>query len=84
MWFTFAIGAAFFFGLHGIFYQWTSQRSIDRNLLFVGVYVSSTILALIMNNVRKSNLELQGLARLINGYFFFYGQYVLIQRLCCW
>ncbi len=44
MWFAYAIWAAFFFGLRGILYQWTSQRSIDRNLMFIGVYISSTIL----------------------------------------
>ncbi|MGG4091542.1 EamA family transporter [Paenibacillus lautus] len=49
MWFTFAIGAAFFFGLRGVLYQWTSQRPIDRNLMFIGVYISSTILALVLN-----------------------------------
>ncbi|WP_145146174.1 DMT family transporter [Paenibacillus xylanexedens] len=51
MWFVAAIGAAFFFGLRGILYQWTSQRSIDRNLLFIGIYISSTILVLILNSI---------------------------------
>ncbi|WP_238354069.1 EamA family transporter [Paenibacillus sp. 23TSA30-6] len=71
MWFTFAIGAAFFFGLRGILYQWTSQRSIDRNLLFVGVYVSSTILALIMNLYANQTWSCEAWLGLLMGIFSF-------------
>ncbi|WP_263559868.1 DMT family transporter [Paenibacillus polymyxa] len=49
MWFAYAVGAAFFFGLRGILYQWTSQRTINRDLMFIGVYISSAILVLIIN-----------------------------------
>ncbi|MFD0678174.1 MULTISPECIES: EamA family transporter [unclassified Paenibacillus] len=49
MWFVFAAASAVCFGLRGILYQWTSQRPIDRNLLLFGVYLSGTIIALIIN-----------------------------------
>lgn len=49
MWFIFAVGAAVCFGVRGILYQWTSQRPVDRNLLFVGVYVSGALISLLLN-----------------------------------
>jgi drug/metabolite transporter (DMT)-like permease len=51
MWFMFAAASAVCFGLRGILYQWTSQRPIDRNLLLFGVYLSGTIIALIVNMI---------------------------------
>lgn len=49
MWFMFAAASAVCFGLRGILYQWTSQRPIDRNLLLLGVYLSGTIMAAVVN-----------------------------------
>jgi drug/metabolite transporter (DMT)-like permease len=49
MWFVFAAASAVCFGLRGIFYHWTSQRPIDRNLLLMGVYLSGTLIALAAN-----------------------------------
>ncbi|QDH23277.1 DMT family transporter [Saccharibacillus brassicae] len=49
MWFLYALGAAACFGVRGILYQWTSQRPADRNLLFVGVYVSGALISLLLN-----------------------------------
>lgn len=49
MWFMFAIAASACFGIRGILYQWTSQRPADRNLLFVGVYLSGIIVSLLLN-----------------------------------
>lgn len=48
MWFLFAAASALSFGLRGILYHWTSQRPIDRNLLLTGVYLSGTLIALII------------------------------------
>ncbi|MEJ8305116.1 DMT family transporter [Saccharibacillus sacchari] len=45
----FAIAASACFGIRGILYQWTSQRPVDRNLLFVGVYLSGIIVSLLLN-----------------------------------
>nr|WP_216671447.1 DMT family transporter [Saccharibacillus qingshengii] len=45
----YALGAAACFGVRGILYQWTSQRPADRNLLFVGVYVSGALISLLLN-----------------------------------
>jgi len=49
VWFMFAIAASACFGIRGILYQWTSQRPVDRNLLFVGVYLSGIIVSLLLN-----------------------------------
>lgn len=49
MWFAFALAAAFSFGIRGVLYQWTSQRSVDRNTLLLGVYLSGTLIALLLN-----------------------------------
>lgn len=49
MWFMFAVAASACFGIRGILYQWTSQRPVDRNLLFVGVYLSGIIVSLLLN-----------------------------------
>ncbi|MCQ4085473.1 EamA family transporter [Saccharibacillus sp. JS10] len=49
MWFVFAVAAAACFGVRGILYQWTSQRPVDRNLLFVGVYLSGILVSLLLN-----------------------------------
>lgn len=49
MWFVFAIAASACFGIRGILYQWTSQRPVDRNLLFVGVYLSGVLVSLLVN-----------------------------------
>ncbi|WP_282936674.1 DMT family transporter [Paenibacillus sp. RC67] len=49
MWFMFAAASAICFGLRGILYQWTSQRPIDRNLLLLGVYLSGTVIAAVVN-----------------------------------
>lgn len=49
MWFMFAIAASACFGIRGILYQWTSQRPVERNLLFVGVYLSGVIVSLLLN-----------------------------------
>ena len=49
MWFVFAVAAAACFGVRGILYQWTSQRPVDRNLLFVGVYLSGILISLFLN-----------------------------------
>ncbi|GGO01939.1 DMT family transporter [Saccharibacillus kuerlensis] len=49
MWFIFAACAAVCFGIRGILYQWTSQRPVDRNLLFVGVYLSGAIVSVLFN-----------------------------------
>ncbi|OWA37506.1 EamA family transporter [Saccharibacillus sp. O16] len=49
MWFLFAACAALCFGVRGILYQWTSQRPVDRNLLFVGVYLSGALISILLN-----------------------------------
>ncbi|WP_079908663.1 EamA family transporter [Paenibacillus sp. 32352] len=49
MWFLFAAASAICFGLRGILYQWTSQWPIDRNLLLLGVYLSGTVIAAVIN-----------------------------------
>ncbi|WP_028547827.1 DMT family transporter [Paenibacillus sp. UNC451MF] len=49
MWFMFAAASAICFGLRGVLYQWTSQRPIDRNLLLLGVYLSGTVIAAVVN-----------------------------------
>ncbi|NGZ74674.1 DMT family transporter [Saccharibacillus alkalitolerans] len=49
MWFLFAACAALCFGIRGILYQWTSQRPVDRNLLFVGVYLSGALISVLLN-----------------------------------
>jgi len=49
VWFMFAIAASACFGIRGILYQWTSQRPVDRNLLFVGVYLSGIVVSLLLN-----------------------------------
>lgn len=38
MWIVYALLAALFFGIRGVMYQWTSQKSINRNLMLCGVF----------------------------------------------
>lgn len=71
MWFTFAIGAAFFFGLRGIFYQWSSHLAIDRNLLFASVYVSSTILSIVINIYMQQSWNQMAWIGILMGIFSF-------------
>jgi drug/metabolite transporter (DMT)-like permease len=49
MWLAFSAAAAVCFGFRGILYQWTSQQTINRNLLLFSVYLSGAIVALVMN-----------------------------------
>ncbi|WP_409346861.1 EamA family transporter [Paenibacillus sp. MBLB4367] len=46
MWLAYAAGAAVCFGFRGIFYQWTSQKPLDRSLMLFGVYLLGTVVAL--------------------------------------
>jgi drug/metabolite transporter (DMT)-like permease len=55
MWFFYASCAALCFGLRGIFYQWTSQKPINRNLLLLGVYGCGTVVAITLNLFIQQN-----------------------------
>lgn len=46
MWLLFSLLAAVCFGLRGIFYHWTSQRPLDRNLMLFGVFSTGAIVCL--------------------------------------
>jgi drug/metabolite transporter (DMT)-like permease len=55
MWFLYASCAALCFGLRGVFYQWTSQKPINRNLLLFAVYGCGTVVALALNLFMQQN-----------------------------
>lgn len=69
MWFTCALGAAFFFGLRSILYQWSSQRRMDRNLLFAMVYIGSTILMIGVDVWMQSDWNQATLLGIVMGLF---------------
>lgn len=45
MWLTYAIFAAFAFGLRGILYHWTSQKPVNRNLLLCGTFSMGAVIS---------------------------------------
>jgi drug/metabolite transporter (DMT)-like permease len=48
MWFTYALLCALFFGLRGVFYQWTSQKNMNRNLMLCGVFFTGFVVSTVM------------------------------------
>ncbi|SDO10937.1 Uncharacterized membrane protein [Paenibacillus sp. yr247] len=45
MWLIFSVLAAFSFGLRGILYHWTSQQSLNRNVLLCGTFFMGALIS---------------------------------------
>lgn len=46
MWLAFAASAAFFFGMRGILYHWTSQKPINRTVMLFGAFSTGALVSL--------------------------------------
>ncbi|KXI29005.1 DMT family transporter [Paraglaciecola hydrolytica] len=44
-WVVYALLAAILFGLRGVFYQWTSQKTMNRNLMLCGVFFTGLVVS---------------------------------------
>ncbi|WP_424767514.1 EamA family transporter [Paenibacillus sp. sgz302251] len=71
MWLTFSIFAALCFGLRGIFYHWTSQKPISRNLLLCGTFSMGAIINGICALIFASDWTLAALIGIQMGLFSF-------------
>ncbi|MEW9700511.1 EamA family transporter [Paenibacillus sp. SI8] len=47
MWLIYSVLAAFSFGLRGILYHWTSQQSLNRNVLLCGTFFMGAVISLV-------------------------------------
>jgi drug/metabolite transporter (DMT)-like permease len=47
MWLIFSVLAAFSFGLRGILYHWTSQQSLNRNVLLCGTFFMGALISVV-------------------------------------
>lgn len=71
MWLTYSVFAAIFFGLRGIFYHWTSQKPLNRNLLLCGTFTMGAIINGICALVFSSNWTIAALIGIQMGLFSF-------------
>lgn len=71
MWLLFALGAAISFGLRGLLYQWTSQQSLNRNLMLFGVYVTGLIVSFTVSLIAGQTWTVGSLAGIAMGTFSF-------------
>lgn len=66
-WFFYALLAALCFGLRGIFYQWTSQKTMNRNLMLCGVFFTGFLVSLFFVFLQKRSLEVSTSHLLVGG-----------------
>lgn len=71
MWLVLAILSVFCFGLRGIFYQWTSQKQVDRNLLLLGVFITGMIVTFVLMIITQQPFTSASNIGVIMGFFSF-------------
>lgn len=66
-WFFYALLAALLFGLRGIFYQWTSQQTMNRNLMLCGVFFTGFLVSVLLILFQNTPLEISTTHLLVGG-----------------
>ncbi|MFQ3229652.1 DMT family transporter [Reinekea sp.] len=56
-WILYALLAALFFGLRGVLYQWTSQKTMNRNLMLCGVFFMGFLVSIVFILFQKTSLN---------------------------
>lgn len=69
MWLVFALSAAVVFGIRGVLYQWSSKRSMNRNLMLFGVFFTGVIVAAICSFIFESVWNMPVLLGILMGLF---------------
>jgi drug/metabolite transporter (DMT)-like permease len=71
MWLLFSVLAALCFGLRGILYHWSSQQSLNRNVLLCGTFAMGAVVSLACALVWQSEWEISALIGIQMGLFSF-------------
>ena len=71
MWLIFSVLAALCFGLRGILYHWTSQQSLNRNVLLCGTFAMGAVVSLACALIWQSEWEVSALIGIQMGLFSF-------------
>lgn len=71
MWLLFSVLAALCFGLRGILYHWSSQQSLNRNVLLCGTFAMGAAVSLACALVWQSEWEISALIGIQMGLFSF-------------
>ncbi|WP_049721570.1 DMT family transporter [Gilvimarinus polysaccharolyticus] len=56
-WIFYALLAALCFGLRGVFYQWTSQKTMNRNLMLCGVFFTGFLVSIFFLLLQKTSFD---------------------------
>lgn len=71
MWLLFSVLAALCFGLRGILYHWSSQQSLNRNVLLCGTFAMGAVVSLVCALIWQSEWEVSALIGIQMGLFSF-------------
>ncbi|NQX58824.1 DMT family transporter [Paenibacillus qinlingensis] len=71
MWLLFSVLAALCFGLRGILYHWSSQQSLNRNVLLCGTFAMGAVVSLACALMWQSEWEISALIGIQMGLFSF-------------
>jgi drug/metabolite transporter (DMT)-like permease len=71
MWLLFSVLAALCFGLRGILYHWSSQQSLNRNVLLCGTFAMGAVISLACALVWQSEWGISALIGIQMGLFSF-------------
>jgi drug/metabolite transporter (DMT)-like permease len=71
MWLLFSVLAAMCFGLRGILYHWTSQQSLNRNVLLCGTFAMGALVSLVCALIWQQEWHISALIGIQMGLFSF-------------
>ncbi|WNR42616.1 DMT family transporter [Paenibacillus roseipurpureus] len=71
MWLLYSVLAALSFGLRGILYHWTSQQSLNRNVLLCGTFAMGAIVSMICALIWQPEWQVSALIGIQMGLFSF-------------
>ncbi|MDR6549285.1 DMT family transporter [Paenibacillus qinlingensis] len=71
MWLLFSVLAALCFGLRGILYHWSSQQSLNRNVLLCGTFAMGAIVSFVCALIWQAQWETTALIGIQMGLFSF-------------
>lgn len=66
-WILYALLAALSFGLRGVFYQWTSQKTMNRNLMLCGVFFTGFLVSIFFILLQKTPFNVSTSHILVGG-----------------
>ncbi|MFM9279655.1 EamA family transporter [Paenibacillus jiagnxiensis] len=79
MWLIFALLSAVCFGLRGILYHWTSQQSVQRNMLLCGTFFMGGLISLVCSLIYQQDWTASALVGIQMGLFSFAANASLFQ-----